>query len=76
MQADGALEQKLRAYIEVNKNYAVAIKDYKGNWVPTIHTGGGTAGGGQNAAQTFIDILTAKAAKDLGIDATPGAAAR
>jgi len=41
MDADGALEKKLQAYIEVSKLYASAIKDYKGNWVPSVVMGGG-----------------------------------
>lgn len=35
MQANGALEQKLAAWIEVNKSYATAIENYQGQWVPT-----------------------------------------
>jgi len=41
MEADGALEKKLQAYIEVSKLYASAIKDYKGHWVPGVVMGGG-----------------------------------
>ncbi len=71
MQADGALEQKLKAYVEVNHGYAQAIQNYKGNWVPTIATGGGSAAAG-SGAQALIDMLTVKTAKELGMDATPG----
>jgi hypothetical protein len=69
MEADGALEKKLQAYIEVSKLYANAIKDYKGNWVPSVVMGGGngaqTAGSG---VQELIDLLTVKTAKALGLD--------
>ncbi len=34
MEADGALEKKLDAFVKVNKEYAEAIKEHKGNWVP------------------------------------------
>jgi hypothetical protein len=41
MEADGALEKKLQAYTEVSKLYASAIKDYQGNWVPSVVMGVG-----------------------------------
>ena len=69
MEADGALEKKLQAYTEVAKLYASAIKDYKGNWVPSVVMGGGngsqTAGSG---AHELIDLLTVKTARELGLD--------
>ncbi len=67
MAADGALEKKLEAYIAVNKVYADAIKNYKGNWVPEISMGGGNSsvGGG---SQDLINLLMAKTAKDLSLD--------
>jgi len=66
--ADGALQQKLAAYIEVNKNYANAISAYKGNWVPTTVFGGTTNAGG--GAQDLLNLLTAKTAKELSLDTT------
>ena len=67
MQADGALDQKLRAWIEVNKRYAEAIEKYQGAWVPQIQMGGGqnSSGGG---SQDLINLLMAKTAKDLSLD--------
>lgn len=69
MQANGALEQKLAALVEINKAYADAIQNYKGNWVPGVVMGGSSeksiAGSG---AQEMIQLLTIKAAKDLGLD--------
>ncbi len=69
MAADGALQQKLDAWVEAQKAYAMAIKDYRGNWVPTTVMGGQSAdkvpGGG---ALQLIDLLTAKTAKDLTLD--------
>lgn len=65
MQADGALDQKLEAYKEVNKYWADAISTYRGAWVPQFQTGGGTQG---NAGLNFMELLSAKAAKDLSLD--------
>jgi hypothetical protein len=66
MTADGALEQKLKAYVEVNSWYADAIKNYGGNWVPT--TVMGASAGGTNGAAALIDLFTAKTARDLQLD--------
>ena len=67
MQADNALEKRLATYLETQKVWAAAVKDYKGQWVPTISSGGqsSNAGGG---AMTLIDLLSAKTAKELGLD--------
>jgi len=64
MQADGAMEQKLRAYITVNERYAEAIEKQK--WVPEIQMGNSDKGG--NAAMTIIELMGIKAAKDLSLD--------
>lgn len=68
MQANGALEQKLAAYVEVNKNYAEAIAAYQGAWVPTTVMGGGT--NSTNGAQDMINMLAAKTARELALDIT------
>jgi hypothetical protein len=68
MMADGALEKKLEAYIKVNELYAKAIAEYKGNWVPTISQGSSSISGNGNGATALIDLLSAKAAKDLALD--------
>jgi len=67
MQADGALEKKIEAYISVNKMYAEAIKGYKGNWVPSVVMGGDN-GGTTNSSQNLINLLMAKTAKELSLD--------
>ena len=67
MVADGALEQKLKAWVTVNKVYANAIKEYQGNWVPTTVLGGGN-NSGTNGAQDLISLLTAKTAKEIALD--------
>jgi hypothetical protein len=66
MSADGALDKKLEALVKINEFYAAAIKDYKGNWVPNVQMGGDKAGANQGLA--LIDLLTAKTARDLGMD--------
>lgn len=67
MQADGALEKKLEAYVEINKVYADAIKSYTGAWVPSIVMGS-DGGKGSNGANDLIDMLKVKTARDLSID--------
>jgi hypothetical protein len=60
----------------LNKNlrhtnqYAEAIRDYKGDWVPKTILGGSGAGSGGalNGAQALIDLLTVKTAQDLNLD--------
>lgn len=66
MQADGALALRLETYLESQKVWAKAVQEYKGQWVPSIQSGSGTGGG--NAAMTLIDLLSAKTARDLGLD--------
>lgn len=68
MAADGALDPKLKAYIEVNKNYADAIAKYQGNWVPGVVMGGDANGKVANGAQQMIDMLAVKTARDLNLN--------
>lgn len=68
MNADGALDPKLKAFIEVNKFYADAIAKSSSNWVPTVVMGGGASGTAGNGAANLVDMLTAKTARDLGLD--------
>lgn len=65
MQADGALEMKLNAQIEIQKVWADAFSKYTGAIVPQIQTGGTATG---NGALNFMDIMTAKTAKDFALD--------
>jgi len=65
MQADGALEMKLKAQVEVQKVWAEAFSKYTGAVVPQIQTGGGAV---TNGALSFMDIMTAKTAKDFALD--------
>ena len=68
--ADGALKPKIDAYIEAQKLWSSAFRDYKGNIVPGVVMGGsGTAGtSGNNAVQQFMELQNAKALVDLGLN--------
>jgi hypothetical protein len=65
MQADGALDQKLEAWKEVQLAWAAEIG--KQRWVPDIQMGGTSSSGGAQATQ-LMDLLMAKTAKDLALD--------
>lgn len=68
MEANGALDVKLEAYVEVNKNYADAIaKAQPGAWTPSVVMGNGS-GSGVAGAQALVEMLTAKTASQLGVD--------
>lgn len=65
MIANGALEQKLEAWVTAQQAWADAFSKYTGNIVPSVQTG--SAGSG-NGAANFMEIMGIKAARDLGID--------
>ena len=67
MQANGALEQKLEAYVEVQKAWADAFSKYTGSIVPQIASGSGE-GKGANGAVQFMDLMSMYAAKNLSLD--------
>jgi hypothetical protein len=67
MQADGALDKKLAAYVEVHKQWADAFSKYQGQVTPTYMMGSSYSPGGYNAAQNFMDMMTIKTARDLNI---------
>lgn len=66
MNADGALDKKLAALVEITKLNAGAIASYQGNWVPQIVSGGGSGAAGRGT--DLLDMLGAKAARDLSLD--------
>jgi len=69
MQADGALDKKLDAWTKAQELWANAFAKYPGRAVPEVVIGG--SGGHQGtAAQTFMDMLSIKAARDLALDMT------
>lgn len=65
MNADGALDKKLEAYLAAQKVWAAAVEKYQGQWVPSVVMGGN---GGQNGAMALMDFFAVKAAKDLAVD--------
>jgi hypothetical protein len=67
MNADGALDKKLEAYVKVSGYYADAMaKAQPGAWTPAVSMGAG--GAGTNGAQALMEMFAAKAARDLGVD--------
>lgn len=66
MSADGALDKKINAYIQVQQYWADAFSKYTGNLTPSIITGG--AGGTNTNALNIMEILGMKAAKDLSLE--------
>lgn len=64
IQADGALEVKTRVWLESQKYWAEAFSKYTGNVVPLYQTGGQAS----NGAVNFMEVMGAKAAKDLALD--------
>lgn len=70
MNADGALEKKLAAWIEGQRLWADAVKGYQGSWVPSVLMGGGQNGTPTSGAQDLVNLLTAKTAKELGLELT------
>jgi hypothetical protein len=65
MQADGALQQKIDAYIQVNERYAEALKHQK--WVPEVVMGSQGSQTG-SAATDMMNLLMLKTARDLNLD--------
>jgi hypothetical protein len=71
LEADNALEQKLNAWVQAQGVWAKAFETRK---VPQVIMGGGGEGGtgSDSDAQTFMEILGVKAAKDLALDMNIG----
>ncbi len=65
MQADGALQQKLDAYVTINQRYAEALEKQK--WVPEVVMGsdGGSSG---SSATDMMNLLMMKTARELSLD--------
>lgn len=72
MQADGALDPKLKAWSEAQEKWAKAFAEHQGPMVPSVVMGGNGSAGASAASntQTIIDLIGIKAAKDLGLDMT------
>ncbi|KKM93269.1 hypothetical protein LCGC14_1210060 [marine sediment metagenome] len=67
MAADGALEKKLAAYVAIQQAWASSIGSQP--LVPQVQMGGG---GTNNQGLNLMQLLTAKVAKDLALDAGMG----
>lgn len=78
MDADGQLDKKLEALVKINEMYAGAIKDAQpGAWSPSVNMGADGKSAATNATQ-LVDLMTARTARELGVDMTVkgGAATR
>lgn len=64
MQANGALEQKLAAWIKAQEFWAHAFGSYTGQLVPSIVSGAGPTPNGLN----WMEIMTMKFSKDLALE--------
>lgn len=69
MVADGALQQKLNSYVEVQKAWADAYARRAQPDVPSVVMGG--EGKGNSAASDMMNLLSIKAARDLQLDLKP-----
>ncbi len=66
MNANGALDVKLDAWVKSQQYMWEAFSKYTGNIVPVYQSGGGSVGGSN--ALDFMQIMGMKAAKDLSLD--------
>ena len=69
MSADGALQQKLDAYVQTQKAWAEAMSQMTQPVVPAVMMGG--EGASKNAAMNMMEIMAVKAAKDLQLEFKP-----
>lgn len=65
LQADGALEQKLKAYTVVMGYWSTAFSNHQHPLTPTFMMGSGNGG---NAGTNFMELMNAKTMKDLNLD--------
>ena len=65
MAADGALQQKLAAYVETQKVWADAFA--KRNVPTTVFGGSGAGTSGDSDASAFMQMMTVQAAKQLSV---------
>lgn len=67
MQADGALKQKLEAWLQAEEMKWNAFAQFKGNLVPMYQSGTNGNSSNSNAMQ-YMEIMGIKAMKDLSLD--------
>lgn len=69
MQANGALDAKLEAWVKAQGYWANAFKERQGDLVPKVVMGNtGTSASASGNAQAMSDLFLVKMAKDLGVD--------
>lgn len=70
MNADGALQQKLDAYVKINNTWAAAISQHQGPLVPNVVMGGssGSPSTATGSMQQMMEMLSLQAAKNLSLD--------
>lgn len=66
MVANGALDQKIEAWLKSQEYWSKAFAEYKGNLVPGFIMG--NSGGQQSSALDFMNLMMMKNAKDLSLD--------
>ncbi len=71
MEADNALDRRLSTIEKVNETWAKALATYPGALVPSVVMGGREGGSGMDAMQTFMNVLTAQTAQQLGVTLSP-----
>ncbi len=70
IEADDALQARLDAYVAVASEYASALTNKQ--LVPEVVVMGGNGGEGSSNATDLIELLTARAARDLGVAVREG----
>ncbi len=65
MLADGALDKKIAAYVQVQKDWAEAFSKYQGSITPQFQMGNGPMS--NNAMQNFMELQNMKAMRDLNL---------
>lgn len=70
MQADNALDQKAKVWLEAQRVWASAFAAYTGQLVPSVVMGGNGQGGATSNITAFLDLIMARTARDLGLDMT------
>ena len=68
MQANGALEQKLEAWVKAQTAWAQGLAAYKGSITPAVITGASAGTASSNGFEQFMSLLGAKTARDLALD--------
>jgi len=67
MQADGALQPRLDAWLEGQKVWANALANSKNPIVPAIVMGGSADSKGTNGIEQFMKLMAANQARELGV---------